>query len=169
MKKVIVSILALACGVCAYAKTLDELIEGMPEAIPSIKGVWQARSQFMEENVADFAREFNEYVSSGVGVKDYEEMTPKEKEVRKLLNPYYSKYGKSLNVPDGVAIRLSPALFFGFTGIAKYEQIKAAGWKIDGKQLAPVTVFWYATAAKDIDYKNSITLKQAQDGNFLEA
>ena len=169
MKKVIVSILALACGLCAYAKTLDELIEGMPDASSSIKGVAKLRASFMEENRADFARELAAYISSDASVKDYGEMSGDELRVRKLLVPFYSKYGKSLTVPDAVAIRLSPSIFFNITGLDKYEQIKAAGWKIDGKELKPATIFFYAKAAKDDSYKASITIEQAKEGGFLVA
>ena len=169
MKKVIVSILALACGVCAYSKTLDELIEGMPNASSSVKGVAKLRASFMEENRADFARELAAYISSDASVKDYGEMSGDELRVRKLLVPFYSKYGASIAVPDAVAIRLSPSIFFNITGLDKYEQIKAADWKIDGKKLTPATIFFYAKAAKDDAYKASITIEQAKEGGFLVA
>ena len=58
MKKIIISILALACGVCAYAKTLDEMLAEIPP-YQNDASTRAARLAYMEENKADILREFD--------------------------------------------------------------------------------------------------------------
>ena len=167
MKKIIASILALACGLCAYAKTLDELVAGMPAIDESVKGRWEQRVEYVNANYADFAREFAAYLASDFATKNQADITDEQRKIRSALTPFYAHYGDKFNVSDAAGIRLSVPAFYKWTGAAKYQSIKAAGWKIGGVAIPPNLVFSYAVRAKDKDYIASITLKQARETGVL--
>lgn len=166
MKKVIVSILALACGLCAYAKTLDELVAEIP---PADSSNWHARVDYTQANYEDFAREFASYLAGDFATKNYVDMTASERKIRAAMTPFYALCGDKFSVPDAAGIRLSVPAFFKFTGITKYNEIKNAEWKLGGQTLSPVIIFFYAKAAKDDAYMASITIEQAKKGGFLGA
>ena len=167
MKKIIVSILALACGVCAYAKTLDELVAGMPPADSGNSNSWRIRTEYAQANYEDFAREFAAYIASDFATKNHAELTDVQRKIRSTMIPFYALYGDKFNVPDAVGIRLSSPAFYKWTGEAKYRSIKAAGWKIGGEAIPPRLAFNYAVKAKDKEYIASITLKQAREMGVL--
>ena len=167
MKKIIISIIALACGLCAYAKTLDELVAGMPAPDQSVKGRWEQRVEYVNANYADFAREFASYLAGDFATKNYADMTASERKIRAAMIPFYSLCGDKFSVPDAVGIRISASAFYKWTGDAKYNAIKAAGWKIGGVAIPPSVVFAYAVRAKDTNYIASITLAQARKAGVL--
>lgn len=169
MKKVIVSIIALACCACAQAKTLEELVSGIPAYTDSVKFGGAPRYAYVTENYADFEREFASYLRSGIAEKDFRDLSDAELAVRKAMAPFYTKYGDKFDVSDAAGIRLSVPAFFKFTGITKYNEIKNAEWKLGGQTLSPGIIFFYAKAAKDDAYMASITIEQAKKGGFLGA
>lgn len=167
MKKIIISIIALACGLCAYAKTLEELVSGIPAYTDSVKFGGAPRYAYVTENYADFEREFASYLRSGIAEKDFRDLSDAELAVRKAMAPFYTKYGDKFDVSDAAGIRLSVPAFYKWTGDAKYNAIKLANWQIDGKKLPPITIWQYASAAKDMDYMLSITINEAISSGVL--
>ena len=167
MKKIIVSILALACGVCAYAKTLDELVAEIPHGDSANKDSWKLRVEYTQANRADFEREFGVYLASAIATKNNEDLSEADRKIRSAMTPFYALYGETLTVPDAAAIRLSPRVFFQIAGVSKYNEIKDAGWKVDGKKISERIAFDYARAANDTDYMASITLAKARQMGVL--
>ena len=156
MKKLIISILTLMLGVCAYAKTLDELVAEMPKGTNTSAEI-NARADYVEVNKEDFIRELRAYSASELAAKRNADLTAEEKAIRNTLAPAYFAYGKELGIADIVGIRFSATLWWLLNKDA-YEKIKANGWKVDGIELTTAEKRSLAFKANDFDIIVSMSL-----------
>lgn len=156
MKKIIITTIALALGVCAYAKTLDELVAGMPK-LATTKAERNARVEYVQANKDDFIRELRAYSASELATKKNPDLTDEEKAIRSTLAPAYFAYGKELEIADIVGIRFS-IILWGLLNENGYEKIKANGWKADGIELTMTEKRALAFMYNDLDVLSSMDL-----------
>lgn len=150
MKKLIITTLAIAFGVCVYAKTLDELVAEMPTGTTT-KAELDARAEYMEANKDDFIRELKNYSVSEIATKSFSALTDAEKKIRRSLAPAYFEYGKSLGIAEIVGVKISTTLYWLIYGDEGYNRIKSAGWIVDGVKINNAEIRSLAFFAKDFD------------------
>ena len=156
MKKIIITVVALTLGVCAFAKTLDTLVAEMPKGTKT-RAELDARSTYVEANKADFVRELKSYCASELATKKNADLTDEERAIRNTLAPAYFAYGKEIEIADIVGIRFSTFLW-GILNENGYEKIKANGWKADGIELTIAEKRSLAFLANDFDVIASMNL-----------
>ena len=149
MKKII-TIMALALGVSAMAKDINQLVAEMPK-LAITKAERTARAEYVQANKEDFVRELKAYLASELATKTQSELTDNEMQVRNTLAPAYFAYGSEIGVANIVGIRINTTLFLMLNGIDAYEKIKADGWIVDGVKLTNVEMRAMAFWAKDFD------------------
>ena len=149
MKKII-TIMALALGVSAMAKDINQLVAEMPK-LAITKAERTARAEYVQANKDDFVRELKAYLASELATKTQSELTDNEMQVRNTLAPAYFAYGSEIGVANIVGIRINTTLFLMLNGIDAYEKIKADGWIVDGVKLTNVEMRAMAFWAKDFD------------------
>ena len=150
MKKIIITVVALTLGVCAFAKTLDTLVAEMPKGTKTRVDL-DARSAYVEANKDDFVRELKSYSASELATKKQSELTDNEMQIRNTLAPAYFAYGSEIGVANIVGIRINTTLFLMLNGIEAYEKIKAGAWIVDGVKLTNAEKRAMAFWAKDFD------------------
>ena len=155
MKKIIITTIALALGVCAYAKTLDELVAGMPK-LATTKAERNARVEYVQANKDDFVRELKAYSASELATKTQSDLTDKEMQIRNTLAPAYFAYGDEIGVADIVGIRINTTLWLMLNGSDGYDKLKGANWKVDGVELTQVEIRALALYVGDFDVIYSI-------------
>ena len=160
MKKIITILSALTLAVCAYAKTLDEMLAEIPP-YQNDASTRAARLAYMEENKADILREFDSWK-----VKDIAKFYPNDAankslteaqrieadKLRAFFCGFYWIYGAELDVPDNTAIRMAVGQFCRLSSSEKYTAIKSAGFKIDGVEISNAMKFTLASYFKDSEY-----------------
>ena len=154
MKKIIITTLALAFGVVAFAKTEAELVAGLPTTNT------KDRIAYCTENASDIEPLFAEWSKSNLG-KFYTWENPnvnastdeknKAQKLRSLFAPYYYAGLSKCEVPANCALRLSPQVYYNKVGDDGYRQIKSDSWVIDGVQLPECDKIRFAICAKDSD------------------
>jgi len=176
MKKIIISILALACGVCAYAKTLDEMLAEIP-AYQNDASTRAARLAYMEENKADILREFDAwkvkdiakfYPNAAANKSLTEAQRIEADKLRAFFCGFYWIYGAELDVPDNTAIRMAIGQFCKLGGAEKYAKIKADGFKLDGVDISAGSRLILAAYNNDVEYifANAALLDQLDKGGL---
>ena len=150
MKKIIITVVALTLGVCAFAKTLDTLVAEMPKGTKTRVDL-DARSAYVEANKDDFVRELKSYSASELATKKQSELTDNEMQIRNTLAPAYFAYGSEIGVANIVGIRINTTLFLMLNGIEAYEKIKAGAWIVDGVKLTNAEKRAMAFWANDFD------------------
>ena len=150
MKKIIITVVALTLGVCAFAKTLDTLVAEMPKGTKTRVDL-DARSAYVEANKDDFVRELKSYSASELATKKQSELTDNEMQIRNTLAPAYFAYGSEIGVANIVGIRINTTLFLMLNGIEAYEKIKTGAWIVDGVKLTNVEKRAMAFWANDFD------------------
>ncbi len=152
MKKIIITTLALACGLGAYAKTLAELKAEMPAYT-----VRAARRAYMAENKADFVREFDAWKNTNaakffLGEPQNAALTDEQKKLavenRAFFRAVYWVLSRELDVPANTALRLVPQVYFAENPDA-WDKIKADGYKVDGVAMPETLITGCAFAARD--------------------
>lgn len=175
MKKIIISIFALACAT-GFAKTADELLAEMP-AFQDDASVRAARLAYMEENKADFLREFDAWKvkdiakfrsDEGVNKSLSEEQRAEADKLRSLFCGFYWIYGAELEVPDNVGVRLALGQFCHLCSAEKYAQIKTGGFKLDGVEMSSGAKLILAASKNDAEYvfANSALLDKLDKGGL---
>lgn len=154
MKKLIITTIAVAFSVCAFAKTEAELVAGLPTTNT------KDRIAYCTENASDIEPLFAEWSKSNLG-KYYTWETPNVNETaeakdnaqkkRSLFAPYYYGGLNKCEVSANCALRLSPQIYYNKVGDDGYRQIKSDGWVIDGVQLPECDKIRFAICAKDCD------------------
>lgn len=156
MKKIIITTLALACGLGAYAKTLAELKAEMP-AYQDNDTVRAARRAYMAENKTDFVREFDAWKSTNaakffLGEPQNAALTDEQKKLavenRAFFRAVYWVLSRELDVPANTALRLVPQVYFAENPTA-WDKIKADGYKVDGVAMPETLITGCAFAARD--------------------
>ena len=150
MKKIIITVVALTLGVCAFAKTLDTLVAEMPKGTKTRVDL-DARSAYVEANKDDFVRELKSYSASELATKKQSELTDNEMQIRNTLAPAYFAYGSEIGVANIVGIRINTTLFLMLNGIEAYEKIKEGAWIVDGVKLTNAEKRAMAFWANDFD------------------
>lgn len=178
MKKIIITTLALVCGLGAYAKTLAELKAELP-AYSDSKEVRNARQTYIKENAADFLREFNAWAgTTAAKFFAFEEpnasMTEAQKteacEMRKFFYAVY--WVLTPDCPANTGLRLVPQLYIKNAESVNptyYRDLKAAGWEIDGVKLPPVVQIQVAAICGDLDYFTNLDWKNVDGGGLFAA
>lgn len=151
MKKIIITAVALALGVGAFAKTLDTLVAEMPKFINVTTAEITARMEYTQANKSDFVRELRAYSASELATKETYELTDAEKVIRETLAPAYYAYGRELEIADIVGIRISIILWWQLNGVDGYRKIKTANWIVDGIELSDHQKRALAFLANDFD------------------
>ena len=150
MKKIIIAVVALALGVCAFAKDINQLVAEMPKGTKT-RAELDARSAYVEANKADFIRELKSYCASELATKKYSDLTDEELSIRRTLAPAYFAYGKEIEIADIVGIRFSSVLWWYLNGEDGYKKIKTANWVVDGIELTAPEKRSLAFIANDFD------------------
>lgn len=137
MKKLLVSILALTLGVCAYAKKLDQLTVEF-----SVLKDKSARVSYVNENLSDIKNAYQDWVDGG----------RKTKERRVFLVSYYLTDAFD-NLSDYEQACLAPRKLFRVRTAEDptwYEDVKSGGFVLNGQKLADWQIFSLSTFARDI-------------------
>jgi hypothetical protein len=144
MKKIIITIIALTFGVCAFAKDLETLTKEFTALTSK-----EARVDYVQDNVSDIAQAYPIWIKSGSGAK------------RGLFATAYWHTTALDNVSDYEAIRLSPQKLYRLRSATNpnwYEDLKNGGWKLDGQQLTNWQIFELARTARDTEIVEKIIL-----------
>lgn len=178
MKKIIITTLALVCGLGAYAKTLAELKAELP-AYSDNKEVRAARLAYIKENAADFLREFNAWAGTNAA-KFYgseepnSQMTEAQKaeavEMRKFFYAVY--WVLEPDCPANTGLRLAPQLYIKNAESVNptyYRDLKAAGFEIDGVKLPSLAQIRVAAICGDLDFFANLDWDSADNGGLFAA
>ena len=178
MKKIIITTLALVCGLGAYAKTLAELKAELP-AYSDNNEVRAARLAYIKENAADFLREFNAWAGTNAAkFYGFEEpnlqMTEAQKaeaaEMRKFFYPVY--WVLEPDCPANTGLRLAPQIYIKNAESVNptyYRDLKAAGFEIDGVKLPALVQIQVAAICGDLDYFANLDWKNVDVGGLFAA
>lgn len=138
MKKIIITTIALTFGVVTFAKNFDTLVAEWSKC-----DTRKARIEYVKANVVDIANEYAQWVKNGR---------------KSLSGGLFSATYYHTNALDGIsdseAVRLSTyKLYITKTSSNPnwYDNVKMAGFKIDGVQLSNFQIFELASHAKDKD------------------
>ena len=161
MRKIIITTLALVCGLGAYAKTLAELKAEMP-AYQDNETVRAARLAYLAENRADFLREFDAWKDTNAakfyaGEAPNASMTDEQKKLAVENRRFFAAVYWVLtpDCPANTGLRLVPQLYIKNAEAANpnfYRDLKAAGFEIDGVKLPAFLQIRCALLCGDIDY-----------------
>ncbi len=151
MKKIITLILALAFGVCAYAKTTDELVSEF-----NVLNNWSERVAFVNDNLADVQTAWADFKGSQLSTfeysAEYDKLTKTQKaelqEKRMLFRYLYVVKKETIDATDAQKLALSCQIF-ARNNPQKYDEIKKANWVFNGKSLLPYVAIYMAGELHD--------------------
>lgn len=178
MKKIIISTLALACGLGAYAKTLAELKAELPEYQEN-KEVRAARLAYLKANAEDCLREFNAWAGTNAakfypGEEPNKGMTEAQAveaaETRKFFGAVYWVFKP--DCPENTGLRLAPDLYIKIAESVNptyYRDLKAAGFEIDGVKLPSVVLIRVAAICGDLDFFANLNWDSVDINGLLHA
>lgn len=145
MKKIIITIITLAFGVGVFAKDFNTLVTEWSKC--DTRG---ARIEYVKTNVGDIVKAYPQWV----------------KNERKPSSSLFSATYYHTNALDGISDSEAVALSIHKLYITKtlsnpnwYDDVKMAGFKIDGVQLSDARIFELARYAKDKDTVLKIVLQ----------
>ena len=178
MKKIIITTLALVCGLGAYAKTLAELKAELP-AYSDNKEVRAARLAYFRENSADFLREFNAWAGTNAAkFYGFEEPNSQMGEAQKAEAAEMRNFMCAVywvlepDCPANTGLRTVPQLYIKNAESANptyYRDLKAAGFEIDGVKLPPLVQIRVAAICGDLDYFANLDWKNVDGGGLVAA
>ena len=146
MKKIIITIIALAFSVCAFAKDINQLAAEWSKC-----DTREARVEYVKANVVDIAKAYPQWLKN--------ERKPSS---RGLFAATYYHTNALDGISDYEALALSTyKLYITKTSSNPnwYDDVKSGGFKIDGVQLSNSQIFDLARFAKDKDTLLKIVLQ----------
>lgn len=165
MKKLLATITVIAFAVAANAKTSAELSAEYIAAINAGNSEWDAAVKVYQDNAADVAALFEAWKNT-TSAKFSENEAPNKSatDAQKLENSrmrrLYTQYllahsDKFAGTPKRTALLTCPSRCvdaFGVDNPNFYEELKAAGFVVDGAKLPAYAICNLAQAAQDYDY-----------------
>ena len=145
MKKIIITTIALTFGVVTFAKNFDTIVAEWSKC-----DTRELRVEYVKANVVDIAKEYPQWVKNG------------RKPCGGLFSATYYHTNALDGISDSEAVRLSPyKLYITKTSSNPnwYDDVKMAGFKIDGVPLSNFQIFEIANCAKDKDTVLKIVLQ----------
>lgn len=146
MKKIIITIIALTFGVVAFAKDFNTLVAEWSKC-----DTREARIEYVKTNVEDIVKAYPQWVKN---------------ERKPSSGGMFSATYYHTNALDGIsdyeALNLSTYKFYLTKTSSNpnwYEDVKMAGFKIDGVQLSTARIFILARHANDSDTIRKIVLQ----------
>lgn len=146
MKKIIITIIACAFGVCAFAKTQSELVsEYNTIKANDERTLIDAQRKFTADNKADLLNLFNSWkatddakLSSNEVVEKYKSDGDAYKQahaLREIFARMYDLYYSEMEASDLVLCRLSSGYLKNVKSQSWYDGIKSAGFVVEGVKL----------------------------------
>lgn len=169
MKKYIISIIAAACAVSAYAKSTDELVAEY-RALDSSENVRQARLDYVRENIADVraawqAEKGSPFVKLNYTASaEWAALSAEGKQAKNYMRSLFCQLYKidgDIDAPSDVKLSLNWYMYIRGNSDA-WANIKAGGYKINGSDVSEYLAFEIAVVMYDIDvaYKFRDELKR---------
>lgn len=146
MKKIIIITIALTFGVCVFAKDFNTLVAEWSKC-----DTREARIEYVKTNVEYIAKAYSQWVKNG-----------RKPASSGMFSAAYYHTNALDGVSDSEAIALSTYKFYLTKTSSNpnwYEDVKMAGFKIDGVQLSTARIFILARYARDSDTIRKIVLQ----------
>ena len=176
MKKIIITIFALACAT-GFAKTADELYKEF-EAIKNSPDNWRLCTAWTAENLADLKAAWQQYKDSPymqpysvarlVRVKSGEEAFKAGFAKRAMFSYLYANLGADFDASDAVKFTLN-AYRFKQQNPSKWAELERGGFKsIDGVEIDPPARLYagWATGSVDAVYENRAEFEKWNKGSL---
>lgn len=146
MKKIIITTIALALGVCAYAKTLDVLTKEFNALTTK-----EARIEYIEANKGDVKSAFVSWKQQGKPVAS-----------SLFFNVAYwiTDELNDISYADGLGLSATRVYILRNNADGDwYDRIKTNGWIDDGYQFKDWQIFVFAKCAKDKETLGKVIIK----------
>lgn len=173
MKKYIISIIAVACAVAAYAKTTDELVAEY-RALDSSENVRAARLDFVRENIADVRAAWqteknSPFVKLNYGASaEWAALSAEARQTKNYMRSMFCQLYKidgDIDAPADVKLSLNWYVYIRGSSDA-WAAIKADGYKINGAELSETVALEIAIGVGDIDaaykFRDALKTRSAQ-------
>ena len=164
MKKIITTIFAAVLATSAFAKTSAELSAEYIAAVNGGMDGWNASVTVYQDNAADVAALFETW--KGTNAAKFSEndeinkaMTAEQKQENSRMRHLFTQYllahaDKFATTPVRTALLTCPSRCVGAYGVGNpnfYEELKAAGFVVDGVKLPVYAIGNLAKAAQDFE------------------
>lgn len=164
MKKIITLVSVIAFAVAANAKTSAELSAEYIAAVNGGMDGWNASITVYQDNAADVAELFETW--KGTNAAKFSEndeinkaMTAEQKQENSRMRHLFTQYllahsDKFATTPVRTALLTCPSRCVGAYGVGNpnfYEELKAAGFVVDGVKLPAYAICNLAKAAQDFE------------------
>ncbi len=173
MKKIITLVSVIAFAVAANAKTSAELAAEFDASEKAGNTEWDAAVKVYQDNASDVATLFEAWKNTNAGKFNSNEapnasMTLESKKENESMRRLYTQYllahtDKFAGTPKRTALLTCPSSCveaFGVDNPNFYEELKAAGFVVDGVKLPAYVVCNLAKSVQDFDYIKSLSLEE---------
>ena len=165
MKKIIVSIMALALGVGAMAKTVDELVSETQKLMASGVAIYNAAEEVYQANQADVAEFYSTWKTSEFFAfgnteevnKKLEKMSKADREAIAIKNQLCARYVIANSAYEdcyrGALTNCTyrACKYFFAKNSNFYQSLKSEGFVVDGKKLGMYQIAEIALFAEDYE------------------
>lgn len=177
MKKIITLVSVIAFAVAANAKTSAELSAEYIAAVNGGMDSWNASVSVYQDNAADVAALFETW--KGTNAAKFSEtdeinkaMTAEQKQENSRMRHLFTQYllshsDKFATTPVRTALLMCPSRCVAAYGVGNpnfYEELKAAGFVVDGVKLPGYAICNLAKSVQDFDYIKSLSPAEGMEG-----
>lgn len=172
MRKLLLTILGLTLSLVAFAKTEAQLVEEY-DALRKTTTDYQTLLQYALDNKDDVLKAFNiwkksEFASMSAVLitksKSYtKEVKNYQETFRGLCAKLYDVYGNEMDASDAVLCQLKTCKLHLFKSQEWYENIKSAGFIVNGVKLQPCDILILAYQFKDPESILKINVNDVMD------
>lgn len=170
MKKIITLVSVIAFAVAANAKTAAELSAEYIAAVNGGMDSWNASVSLYQDNASDVATLFETWKNTNAGKFNSNEapnasMTLESKQENERIRHLFTQYllshsDKFATTPVRTALLTCPSRCVAAYGVENpkfYEELKAAGFVVDGVKLPGYVICNLANSVQDFDYIKSLS------------
>ncbi len=170
MKKLIISILAVAVSATAFSKSVDDCIVEIKAKMDAGINRWDAINDTAIENEAVLAEHFNAWVSNPANsIFERGNATTEEYQKRVDTRALFARYlklnpEKIKNIPVYLGVNTNPKAYYNNVIVSNptfYEDLKKNDFIIDEKRIQMWAIIQLAMSAGDEDYIFSLGWKKA--------
>ena len=172
MKKIIITLTALALGVSAFAKTEAELVSEYTALAPTASAtLFQVQRQYADDNAADLIVAFNTWKTTPNAKLSYDELNVNITDkvalntaltLKHVFAKLYDHNSATLEASDLVLCELGSGHIKDAKPAAWYEAIKVANWVVEGKTLGGKERFFLAHQFGDTAYIDGLSFENAK-------